>query len=182
MRNVFALSVRKGLLIVGNASGIVLHLSGRFALLWGLTAILLAATPLPGIGTSFLIGPEGMGSVKLAEARRTGWVRTEMIVTAYTAGHESTGKRPGHPAYGITTSGHRIQVGAGERLAAAPEWLPFGAKVFVPGYGEGPILDRGEAIQGKRLDVYFDRVEDALEWGVKTMPVYILMGEQTDGR
>ncbi len=95
-------------------------------------------------------------------------------VTAYTAGAESTGKAPGHPEYGVTASTHRINVGAGEKLAAAGLSIPFGARVYVPGLGWAPIRDRGAAIGDGDIDIYFDDVETAREWGVKHMQVLIV--------
>ena len=58
-------------------------------------------------------------------------IRVEMEVTAYTAGPESTGKHPGHPLYGVTASGERVRQGA----IAASRSLPFGTRVYIPGYG-----------------------------------------------
>lgn len=90
-----------------------------------------------------------------------------MTVTAYTSGPESTGRRPGHPLYGVTASGERVRPGT---VAADPS-IPFGTRVYIPGYGLGVVLDRGGAIRGDRLDVYFERLEDALNWGVRRLPV-----------
>lgn len=98
-------------------------------------------------------------------------IRREMEVTAYTAGPESTGKHPGHPLYGVTASGERVRQG----VVAASRSLPFGARVYVPGYGYGIVLDRGGAIVGDRLDVYFDDVGEALRWGRQKLPVVIFV-------
>lgn len=114
------------------------------------------------------------GKVRPEQPSRAGVIRHFAKVTAFTAGPESTGKSPGHPAYGITTSGYHINIGAGERLAAAGPGIPFGTRVFVPGYGLAPVRDRGGAIDDGCIDVYFDRVEDARAWGVRHMQVLII--------
>ena len=94
-------------------------------------------------------------------------------VTAYTAGPESTGKDAGHPDYGITASVYKLDVGAGEKCIAAPPEIRFGVRIFVPGYGVAIVRDRGGAITGNRLDVYFDDVEEARHWGRQTLRVIV---------
>jgi RHS repeat-associated protein len=92
------------------------------------------------------------------------------VVTGYDNGPRSTGKRPGHPAYGITASGRPAAPGT----VAADRRIPFGTKVIIPGYGEGIVLDRGGVIKGLRFDVWFPTERQALEWGRRTLPIYIL--------
>lgn len=91
-------------------------------------------------------------------------------VTAYTAGPESTGKTPGHPAYGITASGARVREGV---TAACPPELPFGTRVHIEGVGERVCLDRGGAIKGRRLDVYIADRSEALRFGRKKALVIV---------
>lgn len=97
-----------------------------------------------------------------------------MEVTAYTAGAESTGKHRHHPDYGLTASTYRIAVGTGEKCIAAPPEISFGTRIFVPGYGWGVVQDRGEDIVGRNLDVYFDDLVAAQNWGRKTLDVIVL--------
>lgn len=52
--------------------------------------------------------------------------------------------------------------------------LRMGQRVYVEGYGEGVCNDVGSAIKGWRIDVCFDTYEEAVEWGVKLVRVYIL--------
>lgn len=66
---------------------------------------------------------------------------------------------------GVTASGHKIQ--SGDRFVAADKSIPFGMMITIPGYGTVPVLDRGGAIKGNRIDVYFDTHQEALEWGVQ---------------
>jgi len=72
----------------------------------------------------------------------------------------------------ITASGHVIQ--PGDKLIAAPKIIPFGTLIDIPGYGEKvPVLDRGGAIKGNRLDVLFDTHQEALIWGRKKLKCVI---------
>lgn len=112
----------------------------------------------------------------------------EMIVevTAYTAGYESTGKRPTHPAYGITASGAKAKPG----MIAAPKEFPFGTDIYIPGYGMSMVTDRGGLIkwypekQKYVLDVFIPNLRQALNWGRKTTVVRVykfnLTEEQID--
>ena len=52
---------------------------------------------------------------------------------------------------------------------AAPERFKFGTMIDIPGYGLVPVRDRGGAIQGDRLDVFFLTHQEALNWGVKIL-------------
>ena len=90
-----------------------------------------------------------------------------MTVTAYCACEKCCGKW----ADGVTASGHVIK--QGEKFCAAPPDIPFGTVINIPGYGKVPVRDRGGAITGDRLDVYFNRHEDALHWGVRILEVNI---------
>ena len=72
---------------------------------------------------------------------------------------------------GITASGHVIQ--PGDKFCAAPPEIPFGTLIGIPGYGVVPVLDRGGAIKGNKLDIYFDTHSEALAWGVRELKVRI---------
>ena len=72
---------------------------------------------------------------------------------------------------GITASGHVIQ--PGDKFVAAPPEYPFGTMLNIPGYGIVPVLDRGGAIKGDKLDVYMDSHASALRWGKQRLMVTI---------
>lgn len=72
---------------------------------------------------------------------------------------------------GITASGKVAKFGM---IAADTKVLPFGTKIYVPGYGYGVVEDRGGAIKGNRIDLCYENLQDALNWGVKNMMIYIL--------
>ncbi len=60
-------------------------------------------------------------------------------------------------------------------IAADTKFLPFGTRLYIPGYGYGMVEDRGSAIKGPvRLDAYFDSHGEALEWGRQKVEVQVL--------
>ena len=94
----------------------------------------------------------------------------EMQVTAYCPCAKCAGT--GSP--GVTASGHKIK--AGDVFVAADRRYSFGTKMIIPGYNDDQpveVLDRGGAIKGDRIDVFFPTHEEALEWGVKDLDVEV---------
>ncbi|MDQ3699949.1 MAG: 3D domain-containing protein [Chloroflexota bacterium] len=94
-----------------------------------------------------------------------------VVATAYDPGPVSTGKSPGHPAYGITATGMRADRGV---IAVDPRVIPFRTRLYVPDYGYAIAGDTGGAIKGNRIDVYFPTYAEAVRWGRRTITVYIL--------
>jgi len=75
---------------------------------------------------------------------------------------------------GVTACGYRIQ--PGDTFVAADGQYGFGTEMLIPGYSNSrpvKVLDRGGAIRGKRLDVFFGSHDQALEWGVKYLDVKV---------
>lgn len=99
----------------------------------------------------------------------------KVLATGYTAGYESTGKTPAHPAYGITYSGVEVRRDLYSTIAADPDVFPIGTILFIPGYGYGVVADTGSAIQGYRLDLYYKTVKAVYDqWGKKRLDVYLI--------
>lgn len=98
-----------------------------------------------------------------------------VVATGYTAGVESTGKTPDHPAYGITYSGVEVKRDLYSTIAADLDIYPIGTIMYIPGYGYGVVADKGSAIHGNKIDLYYPTVKDVYaEWGKKTIDVYII--------
>ncbi len=72
---------------------------------------------------------------------------------------------------GHTADGHKIQ--PGDKFVAAPAEYPFGTTMMIPFYGTVKVRDRGGAIKGNCLDVFFPTHEQALRWGIKVLDVEI---------
>jgi 3D (Asp-Asp-Asp) domain-containing protein len=58
-------------------------------------------------------------------------------------------------------------------VAADTDVLPFGTKVIIDG-NTYIVQDRGGAIKGNRIDLYFDSHQEALNFGRQTKEVTIL--------
>ncbi|PLR79356.1 hypothetical protein CU633_01100 [Bacillus sp. V3-13] len=104
-----------------------------------------------------------------------------VVATGYTAGYESTGKGSDHPAYGITYSGVKVKRDLYSTIAADLNVFPIGTILFIPGYGYGVVADKGGAIKGNKLDLYYKTVDDIFKhWGKKTLDVFVV--ERGDGK
>jgi 3D (Asp-Asp-Asp) domain-containing protein len=96
-----------------------------------------------------------------------------MEVTAYCPCRKCCGKK----ARGLTASGFKVTHNAGLFVAADTALLPFQTRLLIPGYaGEKPVpvLDRGGAIKGNRIDVFFASHKEALQWGRRTIEVQVV--------
>ncbi|WP_078555638.1 3D domain-containing protein [Bacillus alkalicellulosilyticus] len=99
----------------------------------------------------------------------------KVVATGYTAGVESTGKTPDHPAYGITFSGVRVTRDLYSTIAADPNTYPIGSILYIPGYGYGVVADTGSAIKGNKIDLYYETVADVFDnWGKQEVEVYLV--------
>ena len=95
-----------------------------------------------------------------------GWTRNWLLrpVHAY-------GPQKGKPKkVGLTASGVMARRGT---LAADTRLYPFGTVIYIEGYGYGRVEDRGGAIKGQHLDLFFRTHRQALEWGRQTRQVKV---------
>jgi 3D (Asp-Asp-Asp) domain-containing protein len=88
----------------------------------------------------------------------------EMNVSAYCAGECCCQ----HWADGSFADGSPV---GGKAIAADTRYYPMGTEFDVPGYGRAVVKDRGGAIKGDKLDLYFDTHQEALEWGRQNITV-----------
>lgn len=71
--------------------------------------------------------------------------------------------------YGLTASGTKpVQ---GRTVAVDPNIIPLGTQLVIDGAGGYVAEDTGAGIAGNTLDIYFERHEDALLWGVRKVTV-----------
>jgi 3D (Asp-Asp-Asp) domain-containing protein len=87
----------------------------------------------------------------------------DMVATAYTA--QCNG------CSGYTASGYRAGHGI---VAVDPHIIPLGTKLYIPGYGFAIAGDTGGAIVGRRIDLGFDSLSDAMAFGRRPVKVYTL--------
>ena len=88
------------------------------------------------------------------------------IITAYCPCVKCCGKTDG-----ITASGEKATQGI---TVAMNKSIPFGTKIYIDSVGERIVQDRGGAIKGNRIDLYFSDHQSALNFGRQTKQVTIL--------
>ncbi|MGC5328255.1 3D domain-containing protein [Brevibacillus sp. SYSU BS000544] len=101
--------------------------------------------------------------------------KVRVVATGYYAGYESTGKNPNDPSYGITYSGVKVRRAAYSTIAADLRVFPIGTILYIPGYGYGVVADKGGAIRGNKIDLYFETKKDVYsKWGKRTVDVFLV--------
>ncbi len=100
-----------------------------------------------------------------------------MTATAYDLSFQSTGKRPGDRYYGITASGTKARPGV---VAVDPRVIPLGTRLYVQSldgtkdYGFAIAEDKGGAIKGNKIDLFFETANEVRRFGRRKVKVYIL--------
>ncbi|WP_373871495.1 MULTISPECIES: 3D domain-containing protein [Paenibacillus] len=113
--------------------------------------------------------------INLAPGKQQVIKRVKVISTGYTAGVESTGKKPGHPEYGITYSGVKVRRDYVSTIAADLSVFPLGSILYIPGYGYGIVTDIGSKIKGNKIDLYFHTTKQVYkQWGKKEVEVQLI--------
>lgn len=74
---------------------------------------------------------------------------------------------------GATATGTPTRRGT---VAVDPAVVPLGTRLRIPGYGVAVASDTGGAIRGNRIDVWFPTVEEARDWGTRTVTITIHRG------
>lgn len=106
---------------------------------------------------------------EIERLNETAWQPFEL--TAYTAGYESTQKKPGEVGYGITASG--VYVAQGVTIACPPS-LSFSTTLEIEGVGKRVCQDRGGAIKEGHIDIYTANLQNAREFGRQVRNVRII--------
>lgn len=76
---------------------------------------------------------------------------------------------------GVTASGTKAHTGT----IAADRSYPFGTVMYIDGYGYGRVEDRGGAIKGDHIDLFFSSHSAALKWGKRWRDVKIWIKKKT---
>ncbi|KOO41116.1 3D domain-containing protein [Priestia koreensis] len=96
-------------------------------------------------------------------------VKKEISVTAtaYTASCKGCS--------GITATGVNLKKNPNAKVISVdPKVIPLGTKVYVPGYGYAIAADKGHAMKGGKIDVFFSSKTKAYQWGVRKVKIQIL--------
>ena len=111
--------------------------------------------------------PEEPGLVSLGVFRITAYCPCVRCCGIWSAEHPS---RIGTDFVQRTASG-TIPT-AGRTIAVDTSVIPFGTVIFIDGR-EYVAEDRGGAIRGNRIDIFFNCHQEALNWGVQRIEVFI---------
>jgi 3D (Asp-Asp-Asp) domain-containing protein len=125
--------------------------------------------------------------LELAQDPRVRWFNGRPVRPARTMWMTVTGYSPDAASCapfddGLTATLHSVQANAMKMVAADTRLLPFGSLLTVPGYDDGhivPVLDRGGAIKGHKLDLMFPTHSAARQWGRQR--VQVTVWEYADG-
>ncbi len=58
-------------------------------------------------------------------------------------------------------------------IAVDPDVIPLGSTIYVPGYGEYIAGDTGGAIIGNRIDIHFESLDSAIQFGRQNIDVQV---------
>ena len=95
----------------------------------------------------------------------------QVKATAYDACIACTGKTDG-----ITKTGTLAQVN--HTIAVDPKIIALGTQVYIPGLGKiYTAEDTGGVIKGNRIDIFMSNHEEAINFGVQELTIYILEKE-----
>jgi resuscitation-promoting factor RpfB len=97
------------------------------------------------------------GTIRLAQAA------ISMVATAYTPNCSGCS--------GTTASGQHAGRGI---VAVDPRVIPLGSQLYIPCYGQAVAGDTGGAIHGNRVDLGFNSDADAMQFGRRSVTVYVL--------
>ena len=59
-------------------------------------------------------------------------------------------------------------------VAVDPDVIPYGTRMYIPGYGFAVAADCGGAINGNTIDLFMEDYGDAISWGRRDVTVYFL--------
>lgn len=100
------------------------------------------------------------------ESRQNDGGYIKFTATAYCGCAKCCGKSTGKTASGtIATAG---------RTVAMPSSYSFGTKIEIQGMGTYIVEDRGGAIKGNRIDIFFSNHQKALDFGRRTVYLKVL--------
>ncbi|HWP96750.1 MAG TPA: 3D domain-containing protein [Syntrophomonadaceae bacterium] len=126
-----------------------------------------------GISTTGTVGPLtnkalGISTTSVSRGGSMGGSRTmSMVATGYDNSYKSNYPFFGQPSF----IGLPLARGI---IATDPDVIPMGTRLYVEGYGEAIAADQGNAIQGNRIDLFFDSHGEAMNWGMRTVNVTLM--------
>ncbi|VBB06306.1 Hypothetical protein LUCI_1536 [Lucifera butyrica] len=88
---------------------------------------------------------------------------------------QATAYGPGAPDNGKWGNQNYVGGTVHKGIAAVdPRIIPMGTRLWIEGYGEAVADDQGGAIKGNRIDLAFNSRQEANDYGIKNVKVYVL--------
>lgn len=106
------------------------------------------------------------------EPTEPAWAEYE--ATAYCACEKCCGAWEENRPDGIVYTASGAVAQEGVTIAADWDVLPPGTVVYIDGLGERVVQDRGGAIKGNAVDIYFEDHHEALVFGRQAVRLYIV--------
>lgn len=116
--------------------------------------------------------PEPPQAVETEPPEEPEWI--EAVATAYCSCEKCCGEWAKNRPDGIVYTARGAVAEEGVTIAADWDILPPGTSVFIDGMGERVVQDRGAAVKGNAVDVYFQDHDKALLFGRQTVRLYIV--------
>ncbi|WP_019244521.1 MULTISPECIES: G5 and 3D domain-containing protein [Bacillus] len=107
-------------------------------------------------------------------------VGTKVLNNTISDGQEMYVTSTAYTAYcngcsGKTATGFDLRSNPNAKIIAVdPRVIPLGTKVYVEGYGYAIAADKGGAIKGNKIDIFFSSKSKAYQWGRKKVKIRIL--------
>ena len=119
---------------------------------------------MSGLGVTGVVDAGTLSALERAQEQPSRFGRSiNMKATAYSR------FAPGCGSY--TARGNLLHKGL---VAVDPNVIPLGTRLYIPGYGFAIADDTGGAIKGHIIDLAFDSHQEAINFGVRHITVYIL--------
>jgi len=110
----------------------------------------------------------GTGSAFSSSAAKAATAPNKELICSSTAYTSSAGS--------MTASGRVVERNPSgiSTVSDDPNIIPFGTYLYIEGYGYAVAADKGSAIKGNEVDVFFNSDSDCNNWGRQTVKVTIL--------
>lgn len=72
---------------------------------------------------------------------------------------------------GLTSRGVSTRTGV---IAVDPKVIPYGSRIYIPGYGWGTALDTGGSIRGNKIDIWMPTYNQCMQWGNRSITVTVV--------
>ena len=79
-----------------------------------------------------------------------------------------------HICGGNPTTASGEPVTPGVTVAADPDVMPLGTRIYIDGIGERVVQDTGGDIRGQKIDLAVESHTEAVEWGVQHKGVWMI--------